>query len=199
MPFGEILGTGAEEGKIVSRLLSYIHADHYIVNCNLRAGTTLANVAGEISGQQCVGVIQIFNEILKKSANYHSLLGRSLAQKYLVRQWSDYGVRYVVGNRFQSPIVLKDIEMALSKTYFIAGDFVTLCDLIIFYGLYPHVSMMEEGEKEKYNNTCHWFSFLQKDPDLIQNMKKVTFEKNVSEAPGESYFSKRKCYSGVSH
>ncbi|KAK3933282.1 Eukaryotic translation elongation factor 1 epsilon-1, partial [Frankliniella fusca] len=76
--------------------------------------------------------------MLAKKSNQQHLLGNSLEEQALVRQWLDYAV--TTANYVDVPNVSRqDINTSLSEHTYLAGNFCSLADIVYYHLLFQVV------------------------------------------------------------
>lgn len=106
--------------------------------------------------------------MISKKFNQQHLLGSSIEEQALVRQWLDYSVASVnyVDLPHVSRQVLKDINATLAERTFIAGNFLSLADVVLYHLLFGTMSNLTFQEKEQFMHLSRWYSNLQQNCDI---------------------------------
>ncbi|XP_052122373.1 eukaryotic translation elongation factor 1 epsilon-1 [Frankliniella occidentalis] len=118
--------------------------------------------------------------LAKKSKQLH-LLGDSPEDQAVVRQWLEYAVstaNYVdVPN--VSRQVLKDINTNLSERTFVAGNFRSLADIVLYHLLHQVVVSLTFQEKEQFVHLSRWYNNLQQDGSIRGPNPLLTFSRTL--------------------
>ncbi|XP_029470667.1 eukaryotic translation elongation factor 1 epsilon-1 [Rhinatrema bivittatum] len=152
---------------------------------------------GALSGERPVPVLQT-NEgprlvglatiaaYLARQAGKEQLLGASSEEKAAVQQWLEYRVTRI--DRRASPEearpVLRELSAYLEDRVYLAGNRLTLADILAYYGLHPLMAELPVREKERYVNVSRWFSHVQQYPEVRQHLPVIVFLKNPLYARG---------------
>ncbi|KAE8597882.1 hypothetical protein XENTR_v10016637 [Xenopus tropicalis] len=123
-------------------------------------------------GPSLVGLSTIASHLVKE-AKKEELLGSTAEEKAIVQQWLEYRISYI--DRASSK---EDIRNVLNDKVFVAGNTVTLADILIYYGLHPVITGLSVQEKETYINVSRWFSHIQNYPGIRQHLPSLVFIKN---------------------
>ncbi|NP_001088441.1 eukaryotic translation elongation factor 1 epsilon 1 L homeolog [Xenopus laevis] len=144
-----------------------------------------AQAAGKIpilqtnKGPSLVGISTIASHLVKE-AKKEELLGSSAEEKAVVQQWLEYRITCIdrVSSKEDIRNVLKDLNHYLKDKVYVAGNAVTLADILIYYGLHPVIAGLSIQEKETYINVSRWFSHIQNYPGIRQHLPGLVFIKN---------------------
>ncbi|OCU00970.1 hypothetical protein XELAEV_18006749mg [Xenopus laevis] len=132
------------------------------------------------SRAQGAGKIPILQTNKVKEAKKEELLGSSAEEKAVVQQWLEYRITCIdrVSSKEDIRNVLKDHNHYLKDKVYVAGNAVTLADILIYYGLHPVIAGLSIQEKETYINVSRWFSHIQNYPGIRQHLPGLVFIKH---------------------
>ncbi|KAM8967909.1 eukaryotic translation elongation factor 1 epsilon-1 [Pelodytes ibericus] len=154
---------GLKEGKYSSRT----QGGNQVPVLQINKGPSLAGLATIAS-------------YLVKEAKKEALLGATIEEKAIVQQWLEYRITRI--DRFSSKedvrSILKDLNLYLEDKVYLAGNSVTLADILIYYGLHPVIADLTIQEKETYINVSRWFSHIQHNQGIRQHLPSLVFIKN---------------------
>ncbi|CAH2284299.1 eukaryotic translation elongation factor 1 epsilon-1 [Pelobates cultripes] len=117
---------------------------------------------------------------LVKEAKKEELLGASIEEKTIVQQWLEYRITRIdrLASKEDVRCILKDLNLYLEDKVYLAGNTITLADILIYYGLHPIIADLSIQEKETYINVSRWFSHIQHYPGIRQHLPSLVFIKN---------------------
>ncbi|KAK2159850.1 hypothetical protein LSH36_145g07010 [Paralvinella palmiformis] len=73
----------------------------------------------------------------------------------------------------------KELDTYLSDRVYLVGFYCTIADVVLFLGLYSIISEMSFYDKQKHLHLSRWFDQVQHQPGILQNSKKVYFQRNM--------------------
>ncbi|XP_017285310.1 eukaryotic translation elongation factor 1 epsilon-1 [Kryptolebias marmoratus] len=125
-----------------------------------------------------VGLVTIACHLVKES-NHQELLGDTADSRAVVQQWLEYRLtRLDIYTKEDIKTVLKDLNLYLQDKVFLAGNHVTLADILIYYGLHPIIVDLAVQEKEEYVNVTRWFDHIQHHPGIRHHLPPVVVLRN---------------------
>ncbi|CAI9539396.1 unnamed protein product [Staurois parvus] len=126
-----------------------------------------------------VGLTTIASHLVME-ARKEELLGDSTEEKAIVQQWLEYRITRIdrLSSKEDVRTILKDLNMYLEDKVYMAGNKLTLADILIYYGLHPIILTLSIQEKETSINVSRWFSYIQHYPGLWQHLPSLVFIKN---------------------
>ncbi|KAM4705471.1 eukaryotic translation elongation factor 1 epsilon-1 [Rhinophrynus dorsalis] len=130
-------------------------------------------------GPSLVGLATIATYLVKE-AKKEELLGASIEEKAMVQQWLEYRVTNINRISCKEDIrnILKDLNSYLEDKVYLAGNLITLADILVYYGLHPAIADLSIQEKETYINVSRWFNHIQHYPGIRQHLPSLVFIKN---------------------
>ncbi|XP_075069145.1 eukaryotic translation elongation factor 1 epsilon-1 [Mixophyes fleayi] len=130
-------------------------------------------------GPSLVGLATIASHLVAE-AKKEELLGVSVEEKAVVQQWLEYRVTHIDRSATKEEIrhILKDLNLYLEDKVYMAGNKITLADILTYYGLHPIIADLSVQEKETYINVSRWFSHIQHYPGVRQHLPSLVFIKN---------------------
>ncbi|KAM4689569.1 eukaryotic translation elongation factor 1 epsilon-1 [Discoglossus pictus] len=142
-------------------------------------GTSQIPVLQTNKGPSLVGLTTIASHLVKE-AKKEELLGASIEEKAIVQQWLEYRITRIniLSSKEDVRSILKDLNLYLEDKVYLAGNTITLADMLIYYGLHPIIADLSVQEKETYINVSRWFSHIQHYPGLRQHLPSLVFIKN---------------------
>ncbi|XP_018415845.1 PREDICTED: eukaryotic translation elongation factor 1 epsilon-1 [Nanorana parkeri] len=153
----------------------------------LKAGKYSSRAQGESQipvlqtnkGPSLVGLATIASHLVAE-AKKEELLGVSAEEKAIVQQWLEYRITRIdrLSSKEDVRNLLKDLNMYLEDKVYMAGNKITLADIIIYYGLHPVIADLSVQEKETCINVSRWFSHIQHFPGVRQHFPSLVFIKN---------------------
>ncbi|XP_072008662.1 eukaryotic translation elongation factor 1 epsilon-1 [Engystomops pustulosus] len=113
-------------------------------------------------------------------AKKEELLGVSNEEKAVVQQWLEYRTTHIdrLSSKEDIRTTLKDLNSYLEDKVYMAGNKITLADILTYYGLHPIIAGLSIQEKENCINVSRWFSHIQHYPDIRQHLPALVFIKN---------------------
>ncbi|XP_034235922.1 eukaryotic translation elongation factor 1 epsilon-1 [Thrips palmi] len=113
--------------------------------------------------------------------NNKQLLGNTLEEQALVRQWMDYAASSAnyVDVPHVSKQILKDVNATLADRTYIAGNFKSLADIVLYHLLFKTVSNFTFQEKEQFVHLSRWYNNLQQDNNIRGSNASVTFSRTL--------------------
>uniref|UniRef100_A0A8C5LRN8 Eukaryotic translation elongation factor 1 epsilon-1 n=1 Tax=Leptobrachium leishanense TaxID=445787 RepID=A0A8C5LRN8_9ANUR len=116
---------------------------------------------------------------LAKEAKREELLGASIEEKAIVQQWLEYRITRIdrLSSKEDIRRILEDLISYLEDKVYLAGNTITLADILIYYGLHPLMADLSIQEKETYINVSRWFSHIQHYPGIRQHLPSLIFIK----------------------
>jgi len=96
---------------------------------------------------------------LSKAAKGTALLGESVLDKALVRQWIQF--EELMFRSKKDLATLHILNQGLEKSTFLAGEKVTFADFLLFYSLLDLMKEFTYQEKESILHVSRWFVNLQ--------------------------------------
>ncbi|XP_063779194.1 eukaryotic translation elongation factor 1 epsilon-1 [Pseudophryne corroboree] len=130
-------------------------------------------------GPSLAGLATIASHLVTE-AKKDELLGASVEEKAVVQQWLEYRVTHIdrSANKEDVRNILKDLNLYLEDKVYMAGNKITLADILIYYGLHPTIADLSVQEKETYINVSRWFSHIQHYSGVRQHLPSLVFIKN---------------------
>ncbi|KAM9308835.1 eukaryotic translation elongation factor 1 epsilon-1 [Gastrophryne carolinensis] len=130
-------------------------------------------------GPSLVGLVTIASHLVAESRK-EDLLGVSLEEKAIVQQWLEYRITRIDQSSSKDDVrnILKDLNLYLEDKVYMAGNKITLADILIYYGLHPIIAELSIQEKESYINVSRWFCHIQHCPGVRQSFPSLVFIKN---------------------
>ncbi|XP_049877078.1 eukaryotic translation elongation factor 1 epsilon-1 [Pectinophora gossypiella] len=93
----------------------------------------------------------------------------SQEQALLSYQWLEHIAMYAnqaVANPTCSKNFLEDINKALERNTYLAGQFLTVTDVAVYYVLYPLLERLSVIERESLLHLCRWSKHIQAQPKV---------------------------------
>ncbi|KAG9479275.1 eukaryotic translation elongation factor 1 epsilon-1 isoform X2 [Eleutherodactylus coqui] len=142
-------------------------------------GSSQVPVLQTNSGPSLAGLATIASHLVTQ-AKKEELLGVSLEEKAVVQQWLEYRTTRIdrLTSKEDVRTTLKDLNCYLEDKVYMAGNKITLADILTYYGLHPIIADLSIQEKENYMNVSRWFSHIQHSPGVRQHLPSVVFIKN---------------------
>ncbi|KAM3927671.1 eukaryotic translation elongation factor 1 epsilon-1 [Leptodactylus fuscus] len=142
-------------------------------------GSSQVPVLQTNKGPSLAGLATIASHLVKQ-AKKEELLGVSFEEKAIVQQWLEYRTTRIdrVTNKEDVRTTLKDLNSYLEDKVYMAGNKITLADILTYYGLHPIIADLSIQEKESYINVSRWFSHIQHYPGVRQHLPNLVFIKN---------------------
>ncbi|XP_044150650.1 eukaryotic translation elongation factor 1 epsilon-1 [Bufo gargarizans] len=130
-------------------------------------------------GPSLTGLATIASHLVTQ-AKKEELLGVSVEEKATVQQWLEYRTTRIdrLTSKEDGRTALKDLNSYLEDKVYMAGNKITLADILIYYGLHPIIADLSIQEKESYINVSRWFSHIQHYPGVRQHLPSLVFIKN---------------------
>lgn len=130
-------------------------------------------------GPSLVGLATIASH-LATEAKKDELLGVSTEEKAIVQQWLEYRITRIdkLSSKEDVRSILKDLNLYLEDKVYMAGNKITLADILIYYGLHPIIADLSVQEKETCINVSRWFSHIQHYRGVRQHLPSLVFIKN---------------------
>ena len=119
--------------------------------------------------------------LLVKKSNQQQLLGNTVEEQALVRQWLEYAVCNVnhVDVPHVSKQVLKDVNGVLAERTYVAGTSLSLADIVLYHLLFKVVNNLTFQEKEQFIHLSRWYNNLQQDADVRGSNSSLTFSRTL--------------------
>ncbi|XP_016086709.1 eukaryotic translation elongation factor 1 epsilon-1 [Sinocyclocheilus grahami] len=73
---------------------------------------------------------------------------------------------------------LQDLNQYLEDKVYLAGNFFTLADILMYYGIHHIVVELAVQEKERYLNITRWFDHIQHYPGVRHHLPPVVVLRN---------------------
>uniref|UniRef100_A0A8C4T537 Eukaryotic translation elongation factor 1 epsilon 1 n=1 Tax=Erpetoichthys calabaricus TaxID=27687 RepID=A0A8C4T537_ERPCA len=130
-------------------------------------------------GQDIVGLVTIACHLVK-AAKQEQLLGRTREESAVVQQWLEYRIVQLgaPGAKEESRSTLRDLNEYLEDKVYFGGDFLSLADILMYYGLHSCMVDLTVQDREKFVNVSRWFSHIQQLPNVQQHLPRVHIMKN---------------------
>ncbi|XP_053322262.1 eukaryotic translation elongation factor 1 epsilon-1 [Spea bombifrons] len=130
-------------------------------------------------GPSLAGLATIASYLVKE-AKKEELLGASVEDKAIVQQWLEYRITRIdrIASKEDVRNILKDLNAYLEDKVYLAGNILTLADILTYYGLHHVIADLSIQEKETYINVSRWFSHIQRYPGVRQHLPSLVFIKN---------------------
>ncbi|XP_053570704.1 eukaryotic translation elongation factor 1 epsilon-1 [Bombina bombina] len=131
------------------------------------------------NGPSLAGLATIASHLVRE-AKKEEFLGTSIEEKAIVQQWLEYRITRIdrLSSKEDIRNILKDLNLYLEDKVYLAGNKITLADVLIYYGLHPTIADLSVQEKEIYINVSRWFSHIQHYPGIRQHLPSLVFIKN---------------------
>ncbi|XP_069816286.1 eukaryotic translation elongation factor 1 epsilon-1 [Dendropsophus ebraccatus] len=142
-------------------------------------GSSQVPVLQTNKGPSLAGLATIASHLVTQ-AKKEELLGVSSEEKAIVQQWLEYRTTRIdrITSKEDIRSTLKDLNSYLEDKVYMAGNKITLADILIYYGLHPIVADLSIQEKESYINVSRWFSHIQHNSGIRQHLPALVFIKN---------------------
>nr|XP_033810325.1 eukaryotic translation elongation factor 1 epsilon-1 [Geotrypetes seraphini] len=143
------------------------------------AGERLIPILQTNEGPRLVGLVTIASYLVKQ-AKREQLLGTSNEERAAVQQWLEYRVTRLDGrvSGEEAGGVLRELSAYLQDRVYLAGNRLTLADILAYHGLHQLMAALPLHEKERYVNVSRWFSHVQQYPGVRQHLPSIVFLKN---------------------
>ncbi|XP_073511122.1 eukaryotic translation elongation factor 1 epsilon-1-like [Phyllobates terribilis] len=130
-------------------------------------------------GPSLAGLATIASHLVKQ-ARKEELLGVSLEEQAIVQLWLEYRTTHIdrLSSKEDFRTALTDLHFYLEDKVYMAGNKITLADILTYYGLHPIIADLSVQEKESYFNVSRWFSHVQHYPGVRQHLPSLVFIKN---------------------
>ncbi|MBN3294502.1 MCA3 factor, partial [Polypterus senegalus] len=130
-------------------------------------------------GQNIVGLVTIACHLVK-AAKQEQLLGRTREESAVVQQWLEYRIVQLgaPGAKEEGRSTLRDLNGYLEDKVYFGGDFLSLADILMYYGLHSYMVDLTVQDREKFVNVSRWFSHIQQLPNVQQHLPRVHIMKN---------------------
>ncbi|XP_073423088.1 eukaryotic translation elongation factor 1 epsilon-1 [Dendrobates tinctorius] len=130
-------------------------------------------------GPSLAGLATIASHLVTQ-AKKEELLGVSIEEKAVVQQWLEYRTTRIdrLTSKEDVRTALKDLNSYLEDKVYMAGNAITVADILTYYGLHPFIADLSIQEKETYINVSRWFSHVQHYPGVRQHLPSLVFIKN---------------------
>ncbi|CAJ0956151.1 unnamed protein product [Ranitomeya imitator] len=127
-------------------------------------------------GPSLAGLATIASHLVTQ-ARKEELLGKRRA---VVQQWLEYRTTRIdrLTSKEDVRTALKDLNSYLEDKVYMAGNAITVADILTYYGLHPFIADLSIQEKETYINVSRWFSHVQHYPGVRQHLPSLVFIKN---------------------
>ncbi|XP_077480894.1 eukaryotic translation elongation factor 1 epsilon-1 [Stigmatopora argus] len=130
------------------------------------------------NGPPMVGLVTIACHLVKE-AKRHEFLGDTEEDRAVVHQWLEYRVSKLDNcSKEHSRTILKDLNLYLQDKVCMAGNHLTLADVLIYNGIHPLIVDLTFQEKEQYNNVTRWFDHIQHCVGIRHHLPPVVVLKN---------------------
>ncbi|XP_041045074.1 eukaryotic translation elongation factor 1 epsilon-1 [Carcharodon carcharias] len=131
------------------------------------------------NGPSLVGLTTIASHLVKV-AKKEALLGSTAEKSAIVHQWLEYRITQIdrCNSQEDARMVLKELNCYLEDKVYLAGNSLTLADIMVYNGLHHIVAELTHEEREKYMNVSRWFNHIQHYPGVRQHSAAVIFMKN---------------------
>ncbi|XP_061777896.1 eukaryotic translation elongation factor 1 epsilon-1 [Nerophis ophidion] len=130
------------------------------------------------NGAPLVGLVTIACHLVK-TAKRPELLGVSAEDRAIVHQWLEYRVSKLDGcSKDDIRTVLKDLNVYLQDKVYMAGNYFTLADVLMYYGIHPLIADLTLQEKEHYLNVTRWFNHIQHHAGIRHHLRPVVVIRN---------------------
>ncbi|CAM1298985.1 EEF1E1 (predicted) [Pycnogonum litorale] len=73
---------------------------------------------------------------------------------------------------------LKDLDGYMLDKVYVAGNRFTVADLVLYHYLHSSYEKFTFQEKQTYQNLSRWFDFIQSDPKIRQDKRKLIFSQS---------------------
>ncbi|XP_038666149.1 eukaryotic translation elongation factor 1 epsilon-1 [Scyliorhinus canicula] len=131
------------------------------------------------NGPGLVGLTTIASHLVKV-AKKEALLGSTAEESAIVQQWLEYRITQIdrCNSQEDTRVVLKELNCYLEDKVYLAGNSLTLADIMVYNGLHHIVAGLTHEEREKFMNVSRWFNHIQHCPGVRQHSASVIFMKN---------------------
>uniref|UniRef100_A0A672MR02 Eukaryotic translation elongation factor 1 epsilon 1 n=1 Tax=Sinocyclocheilus grahami TaxID=75366 RepID=A0A672MR02_SINGR len=79
---------------------------------------------------------------------------------------------------FKEQLKTSDLNQYLEDKVYLAGNFFTLADILMYYGIHHIVVELAVQEKERYLNITRWFDHIQHYPGVRHHLPPVVVLRN---------------------
>ncbi|XP_012945873.1 eukaryotic translation elongation factor 1 epsilon-1 isoform X2 [Aplysia californica] len=124
------------------------------------------------NGKKISGLSNIAKHLLRVSDDFKNL---SLEERIAAEQWIEYARTEVSTDKEAVRMVLKELNAYLQDKVFFVADRLTVADVFMFHSLHAVFARLTFQEKEKHINVSRWFSNIQREQAVRQNLSGVTF------------------------
>ncbi|XP_038142698.1 eukaryotic translation elongation factor 1 epsilon-1 [Cyprinodon tularosa] len=125
-----------------------------------------------------VGLVTIACHLVKE-AKRSELLGCGAEARAVVQQWLEYRVTKLDGHAKEDiKTILKDLNLYLQDKVYLAGNQLTLADVLMYYGIHSIILDLAVQEKEQYMNVTRWFDHIQHHPGVRHHLPPVAVLRN---------------------
>ncbi|XP_020385235.1 eukaryotic translation elongation factor 1 epsilon-1 [Rhincodon typus] len=144
-----------------------------------RKGDSSVPVLQTNNSSGLVGLTTIASHLVKV-AKKEALLGNTAEKSAIVQQWLEYRITRIDSCNSQEDrrMTLKELNCYLEDKVYLAGNSLTLADIMVYNGLHPIVAELNHEERERYVNVSRWFDHIQHYPGVRQHTAAVVFMKN---------------------
>ncbi|KAK3541406.1 hypothetical protein QTP86_024598 [Hemibagrus guttatus] len=130
------------------------------------------------NAQSLVGLATISCHLVNE-AKRRELLGDSAEQRAVVQQWLEYRLtRIDQCSKDEVKIILKELNQYLVDKVYLAGNSITLADMLMYYGIHHIIMELAVQQKEKYLNVTRWFDHIQHYPGVRHHLPPVVVLRN---------------------
>ncbi|XP_060680238.1 eukaryotic translation elongation factor 1 epsilon-1 [Hemiscyllium ocellatum] len=131
------------------------------------------------NGPGLVGLTTIASHLVKV-AKKEALLGSTAEESAIVQQWLEYRITRIDSCNSQEDrrIVLKELDCYLEDKVYLAGNSLTLADIMVYNGLHPVMAELNHEERERCVNVSRWFNHIQHCPGVRQHSAAIVFMRN---------------------
>ncbi|TSK82109.1 Eukaryotic translation elongation factor 1 epsilon-1 [Bagarius yarrelli] len=130
------------------------------------------------NGSTLAGLATISSHLVNK-AKKKELLGDSAEQRAVVQQWLEYRLtRLDYCSKDEVKFILKELNQFLVDKVYLAGNKLTLADMLMYHGIHHIIMELAVQQKEKYFNVTRWFDHIQHYPGLRHHLTPVIVLRN---------------------
>ncbi|XP_029004191.1 eukaryotic translation elongation factor 1 epsilon-1 [Betta splendens] len=130
------------------------------------------------NGPPLSGLVTIACHLVKE-AKRPELLGESAESRAVVQQWLEYTVTKVNGStREDAKAILKDLNLYLQDKVYLAGNQISLADILLYYQIHPLILDLSVQEKEQHVNVTRWFDHIQHYPSIQHHLPVIAVLRN---------------------
>ncbi|XP_041359393.1 eukaryotic translation elongation factor 1 epsilon-1-like [Gigantopelta aegis] len=161
-----------EELQSVARYFGLSH-----INIVLDGGNKVPTIQN--SGKTSVRGHGTIVKYLARTSHLDYLIGSDVAERAAIEQWLEYRTCFLDRCATDKDVttILKELNMYLADKVYFVGHHMTLADIVLFHGLHCIVGDMTHQEKEIFMNVSRWFSNMQQNENLRQDLRCLNFQK----------------------